>query len=184
MSFFNGAPWSFLLYLLLFLIYFGLAAIGANLLEPLLVLNSLVLAYATAAACFFYTVVTGNPWERGVWFEEAIFLDPYVYFSVIGLAVLLNLPAVWRGLDILYFEHPFENPPAPSGWPGDPLEAAAAGAALMPSLHEFINPADTAAHYRREADRLQALKKKFDAEAALAEAVIRRNRKDAVAPPE
>ncbi len=57
-------------------------------------------------------------------------------------------------------------------------------AALMPSLHEFIDPRETASHYRRETNRVRALREKFDADAALAEAVIRRNRARAVAPPE
>ena len=184
MALFNGAPWSFLLYLLPFVVYFGLAAIGAQLLEPLLAIDGLVLTYATAAAWFFYATVTGNPWGTTVWFEQAVFLNPYVYFSVIVLAVLLNLPAVWRGLDIVFFNYSPEISPAPAAWPGDPLHAAAMRAALMPSLHEFIDPGEVASHYRRETERVRALKKKFDAEAALAEAVIRRNRARAVAPPE
>src|ERR1035437_3552732 len=182
MAFYDWAPWSFLIYLLPFLVYFGLAAIGALWLGPLLALDGLVLTYATAAAWSFYAAVAGNPWGTTVGLEQAVFLNPYIYFSVIGLAVLLNLPAVARALNILFFDHPPEM--ALAIWPGDPLHAAAMRAALMPSLHEFINPADTAAHYRRETERVWALKEKFDAEAALAEAVIRQNRAGAVGPAE
>jgi len=61
-------------------------------------------------------------------------------------------------------------------WPGYPPHAAAMSAALMPHLYEFIDPQETASHYRRETERVRALREKFDAEAALAEAVIRRER--------
>ena len=174
MVFYDWAPWSFLIYLLPFLVYFGLAAIGALWLGPLLALDGLVLTYATAAAWSFYAAVAGNPWGTTVGLEQAVFLNPYIYFSVIGLAVLLNLPAVARALNILFFDHPPKM--ALAIWPGDPLHAAAMRAALMPSLYEFINPREEASHYRRETERVRALKEKFDAEAALAEAIIRRER--------
>ena len=182
MAFYDWAPWSFLIYLLPFLVYFGLAAIGALWLGPLLALDGLVLTYATAAAWSFYVAVAGNPWGTTVGLEQAVFLNPYIYFSVIGLAVLLNLPAVARALNILFFDHPPEM--ALAIWPGYPPHAAAMSTALMPSLHEFINPREEASHYRRETERVWALKEKFDAEAALAEAVIRHNRAGAVGPAE
>jgi len=96
MAFHDWAPWSFLIYLLPFLAYFGLAALGAQRLELLLLLDGLVLTYATVAAWCFYDAVTGNPRGTTVAFEQAVFLNPYVYFPVIGLAVVLNLPAVLR----------------------------------------------------------------------------------------
>ena len=61
-AFYDWAPWSFLLYLLPFLALFGLAALGAQRLELLLLLDGLVLTYATVAAWCFYDAVTGNPW--------------------------------------------------------------------------------------------------------------------------
>ena len=64
---------------------------------------------------------------------------------------MLNLPAVARALNILFFDHPPEM--ALAIWPGDPLHAAAMRAALMPSLYEFINPREEASHYRRETER-------------------------------
>lgn len=174
-AFYDWAPWSFLLYLLPFLAYFGLAALGAQRLERLLLLDGLVLIYASVAAWCFYDTITGNPWGTTVALEQAVLLNPYVYFPVIGLAVALNLHAVRRALDDLFFRHPAEFVATPA-WPGDPHHAAAMRAALMPSLHEFIDPRETASHYRRETERVRALKEKFNAEAALAEAVIRRER--------
>jgi hypothetical protein len=176
MAFYDWAPWSFLIYLLPFLAYFGLAAMGAQRLELLLLLDGLVLTYATMSAWCFYGAVTGNPWGTTVALERATFLNPYVYFSVIGLALVLNLPAVWRGIETLFYRHRPEIVAPPAMWPGYPPQAAAMSAALMPSMHEFIDPRETASHYRREAERVRALKEKFDAQAALAEAIIRRER--------
>jgi hypothetical protein len=175
-AFYQLAPWSFLIYLLPFLVYFGLAAIGAQRLELLLLLDGLVLIYATVAAWCFYAAVTGNPWGATAAFERLVFLNPYVYFTVIGLAVLPNLPAVWRGFENLFCRHRPEIAVAPAMWPGYPAHAAAMSAALMPHLYEFIDPRETASHYRRETERVRALKEKFDAQAALAEAIIRRER--------
>jgi hypothetical protein len=175
-AFYQLAPWSFLLYLVPFLALFGLAALGAQRLELLLLLDGLVLTYATMAAWCFYGAVTGNPWGTTVALERAVFMNPYVYFPVIGLAVLLNLPAVWRGIETLFYRHRPEIAVAPAMWPGYPPHAAAMSTALMPSLYEFIDPRETASHYRRETDRVRALKEKFDAQAALAEAIIRRER--------
>jgi hypothetical protein len=176
MTFYEWAPWSFLLYLLPFLVYFGLAAIGAQWLELLLVLDGLVLTYATTAAWCFYAAVTGNPRGSTVWVEQALFLNPYIYFSVIGLVVLLNLPAAWHGFETLFYRHRPEIVGLPATWPGYRPHTAAMSAALMPSLYEFIDPRETASHYRRETDRVRALREKFDAEAALAGAIIRRER--------
>jgi len=175
-AFYDWAPWSFLIYLLPFLALFGLAALGAQRLEVPLLLNGLVLTYATVAAWCFYDAVTGNPRGTTVAFEQAVFLNPYVYFPVIGLAVVLNLPAVWRGFETLFYRHRPEIVGPPAMWAGYPPHAAAMSAALMPHLYEFIDPRETASHYRRETDRVRALREKFDAEAALAEAVIRRER--------
>ena len=125
----------------------------------------LVLIYGTVAARCFYGAVTGNPRGTTVAFEQAVFLNPYVYFPVIGLAVLLNLPAVWRGFETLFYRHRPEIVGPPAMWPGYPPHAAAMSAALMPHLYEFIDPRETASHYRRETDRVRALREKFDAEA-------------------
>ena len=182
-AFYQSAPWSFLLYLVPFLALFGLAALGVQRLE-LLLLDGLVLTYAIVAAWCFYNAVTGNPWGTTVALERAVFLNPHVYFPVIGLAVVLNLPAVWRGIETLIYRHRREITVVPAMWPGYPPHAAAMSTALMPSLHEFINPREEASHYRRETERVWALKEKFDAEAALAEAVIRHNRAGAVGPAE
>jgi hypothetical protein len=176
MVFYEWAPWSFLLYLLPFIIYTGLAAVGAERLELLLALDGLVLTYATVAAWCFNSAVTGNPWGSTVWLEQAVFLNPYVYFPVIALAAVLNLPAGWGGLEALLYRHRPEIAFLPAVWSGNPMQAAAMSAALMPHLYEFIDPRETASHYRRETDRVRALREKFDAEAALAQAVIRRER--------
>jgi hypothetical protein len=175
-AFYDWAPWSFLLYLLPFLALFGLATLGAQRLEVLLLLDGVVLIYATVAAWCFYGAVTGNPWGTTVALQRAVFLNPYVYFPVIGLAVLLNLPAVWGGFEILFYRPRREIVGPLAMWPGYPPHAASMSAALMPHLYEFIDPRETASHYRRETDRVRALREKFDAEAALAQAVIRRER--------
>ena len=175
-AFYEWAPWSFLLYLLPFIALVGLATLGVQRLALLLFLDGIALTYAVVAAWCFYNAVTGNPWGPTVAFERAVFLNPYVYFAVIGLTALLNLPAVWRGLEALFYRHPVETTTVPVIWPGDPGHAAAMSAALMPSLHEFLDPGHTAAHYRRETEHMRALKEKFDAQTSLAEAIIRRER--------
>ena len=61
--------------------------------------------------------------------------------------------------------------------PGDPMHATTMSAALTPHIHEFIDPADTASHYRRQTERLHALREKFDAQTALAELVVIRHQR-------
>ena len=60
--------------------------------------------------------------------------------------------------------------------PAHPMHAAAMSAALMPNIYEFVDPVETASHYRREAERLQAVRETLDAQTALAESVIRNRR--------
>jgi hypothetical protein len=169
---YQWGPWSALVYLLPFLLYVGIATVGSQTSPALLALNVLFLGYAAGAAWALYASVAGNPWGSWSELQRAFFLNPWAYGGIVGLFALLNLPAVLRGLETFFYRHP----PAAPVVPLYPLHAASMSAGLMPQLYEFTNPTDSAAHYRRETDRMRALREKFEAQTALADAVIRHQR--------
>ena len=174
--FFKWAPWSFLLYMLPIVAYIWFALIGAQMLLPSLAFNTLFLGYAAYAAWCWHASVTGNPWGAWVGLERAIFLNPYIYGGAVAVFLIFNLPAVVRALEHFFYRHSMATGTAPALWPGHPSYATTMQAALMPHLHEFIDPHETVAHYRRQTEQAQALKDKLDADVALAEALIRRER--------
>lgn len=104
------------------------------------------------------------------------FIDPYAYGALLIIFVLINLPVLLRGLVASLHRHPADAAIGSGILPADRMHAAAMAKALMPNIYELVDPPGTVAHYRRETERLQALKEKLDAQTALAEAVIRNHR--------
>jgi hypothetical protein len=103
-------------------------------------------------------------------------INPYAYGAVLVIFLLVNLPVLLCGLVAFLYRRP-ADPVIGSGiLPADQMHAATIARALMPNVHELVDPAETVAHYRRQTERLQALKEKLDAQTALAEAVIRNHR--------
>lgn len=174
--FYDWAPWSFVLYLVPFLTYAGLAIVGLEAAVPLTALNVVFVTYALCAAWSLYGSITGDPWGQWTEEERLLFLNPYVYGAILIAFVLTNLPAVRRGLEVFLYRHTPESGFAPVMVPAHPMHAAAMSAALMPNIYEFVDPVETASHYRREAERLQAVRETLDAQTALAESVIRNRR--------
>lgn len=173
--FYEWAPWSFAVYLLPFLIYAGLAVVGSEAVVLVAALNAIFVAYALCTAWSLYSSITSNPWGQGIEEERLFLLNPYVYGAVLIAFVLINLPAVLRGLEGLLYRHAPE-PGFAVMVPAHPTHAAAMSAALMPNIYEFVDPVETASHYRREAERLQAVRETLDAQTALAKSVIRNRR--------
>ncbi len=103
-------------------------------------------------------------------------IDPYAYGAVLVIFVLINLPVLLGGLVTFHHRHPADTIIGPWILQANRVHAATLARALMPNIYELAEPAETVAHYRRETERLQALKKKLDAQTALAEAVIRNHR--------
>ncbi len=175
-SLINWMPWSLLIYLLPFLILVGIATVGSGASVPLLVMNVIFVVYATSAAVFLYTSITGNPRDEWSWIKRLLFLNPYAFGIFLVLFLALNLPTIWRLFDGLFYRHPPGSVVAPVLWPAHPHQAASMHAALMPNLYEFVDPRESGSFYHREADRLRAYKEKLDAETALAQAYLRRER--------
>jgi hypothetical protein len=175
-TFYEWVPWSFLLYLLPFLIYAALAVVGSD--APVLwaALNAGFVGYGLCAAWSLCASITGNPW--GPWSEEerVLFLNPYSYGAVLVAFALINLSAVRRGLETFLYRHAPDSGFAPVVMPTHSMHAAAMSAALMPNIYEFVDPAETASYYRRETEQLRAVREKLDAQTALAESVIRNRR--------
>jgi hypothetical protein len=173
-AFYEWAPWSFVLYLLPFLIYAGLAVVGSEAILLWSTLNAVFVGYALCAAWSLYSSIISNP--SGQWIEEErlLFLNPYAYGTVVLAFVLINLTAMLRGLEVFLYRH------APGSGlvvlPTHPMHATAMSAALMPNIYEFVDPAETASYYRRETEHLRAVREKLDAQTALAESVIRNRR--------
>jgi hypothetical protein len=103
-------------------------------------------------------------------------IDPYAYGAVLVIFVLINLPVLLRGLVAFLHRHRADAVIGSGILPADRMHAATIARALMPNIYELVDPAETVAHYRRETERLQALKEKLDAQTALAESVIRNQR--------
>ena len=116
------------------------------------------------------------PGIRGLRKQQLFLLNPYVYGAVVIAFVLINLLAMLRGLESFLYRHAPETGFAAVMVPAHPMHAAAMSAALMPNIYEFVDPVETASHYRREAERLQAVRETLDAQTALAELVIRNRR--------
>jgi len=172
----NTAPWSFAAYMLPFVGLFVLAAFGARSAWLLSAINVFVCSYLGWAAWCFYTAVAGNPWGRWVGFENAIVLNPYVYFTVVGLTALINVRAFFRGIELLFLRHPAEPVVALALWADQPVDADALHAAMTHDLEESLHPDRSIYYYRRQTDKAHALKALLDADARLAEAAIRRER--------
>jgi hypothetical protein len=175
-AFYEWAPWSFVLYLLPFLIYAGLAVVGSEAGILSAAFNAACVGYALCAAWALCSSITGNPWGQWIEKERLLFLNPYVYGTVLLAFVLINLAAVLRGLEVFLYRHAPDSGFAPVVVPTHPLHAAAMSVALMPNIYEFVEPAESASYYRRETERLQAVREKLDAQTALAESVIRNRR--------
>jgi hypothetical protein len=175
-AFYEWAPWSFVLYLLPFLIYAGLAVVGSEAAVLWAALNAVFVGYALCAAWSLYSSITGNPW--GQWSEEerVLFLNPYLYSAIITAFVVINLLSVRRGLEALLYRHAPDAGFAPMLVPAHPMHATAMSAALMPNIYEFVDPAETTSYYHRETEHLHAVREKLDAQTALAESVIRNRR--------
>jgi hypothetical protein len=172
----NWMPWSLLIYLLPFLIVASVATVGSSASVPLLILNAGFVLYATADALLLYASVTGNPRDEWAWIKQLLFLNPYVFGLFLILFLVVNLPSIWRLLDGLFYRHPPGSVIAPVFWPAHPHQASSMHTALMPNLYEFVDPRETSSYYHRETDRLRAYKEKLDAETALAQAYLRRER--------
>jgi hypothetical protein len=172
----NWAPWSLAVYILPFVVLFVMAAFGARSAWLLSTINFVVCSYLGWAAWCFYAAVVGDPWGRWVEFENAVLLNPYIYFPVVVFTVLMNGGAFLRGMEIFFSRHPADALVANALWAGHPIHAEHMRAALMPNIYEIANPGETTSYYRRETEKVRALKEKLDADAALAESVIRRER--------
>jgi hypothetical protein len=175
-AFYEWAPWSFALYLLPFLIYAALAVVGSDATVLWAALNAAFVGYALCAAWSLYASVTGNPWDQWNEGERVLFLNPYSYGVVLIAFVLINLSAVRRGLEAFLYRHAPDAGFSPVMAPSHPRHAAAMSAALMPNIYEFVDPSETASHYRRETEHLRAVRDTQDAQTALAESVIRNRR--------
>ncbi len=175
-AFYEWAPWSVVLYLLPFLIYAGLAIVGSNAAVPLTALNVAFVAYALCAAWSLYSSITGDPWGRWSDEERLLFLNPYAYGVILIAFVLINVPAVRRGLEAFFYRHTRDSGFAPVMMPAHPMHAAEMSVALMPNIYEFVDPAESASYYRRQTEHLRAVRDKLDAQTALAESVIRNRR--------
>jgi hypothetical protein len=169
-------PWSFLMYLVPFVLVIGVASIGSQLAWPLLAANALFLTYAAYAAWYWIESITGNPFGLWAEWQRLLFLSPYVFWPVVAVWALLNLPALLRGLEEFFYRHPTESVMVPAMWVGHPAQAVTMSAALMPHMHEYADPSETASYYHRQTEQVYALKDKLNAEAALAEAISRRER--------
>ncbi len=173
MTFYSWAPWSVFAYLLPLLAVAGVSAVGSRMIAPVLTVNALLVTYAAMAAWSLCASITGNPWSEWAWLEKALFLNPYSFAAAMVLFAIVNTRPVWRALEERFYRQPVSAITAP-----DILHVypAAMSAALMPDIYEFVDPRESATHYRRETDRLRAFRDKLDAETAFAEAYIRRER--------
>ena len=153
--FWAAAPGSVVVYLLMFAVLIAVGSIGWQFAVPLVIFNVFFTLYATAAVAALLASITGDPFGDGAELQR-LFFNAYVYTAVVLLGALINLVPVWRELESLFYQHP--------------------AAALMPNLHEYADPGETTAYYRRETERVRALKDKFDADIALAKSIIRYER--------
>jgi hypothetical protein len=169
-------PWSLLLYLLPFLIVISIATVGSGAAVPLLILNVCFVTYAAAAAWLFYASITGNPRDEWAWLKQLLFLNPYAFGGFLLVFLVVNLVAIGRWLDGLFYRHPPGTVIAPVMWAAYPHHAASMHSGLMPNLYEFVDPRETTSHYHRETERLRAYKNKLDAETEFAQAYMRRER--------
>ena len=80
--FYEWAPWSFVLYLLPFLIYAGLAVVGSEAAVLVAALNAVFVGYALCAAWSLYSSITGDPWDPGIEEAQLFLLNPYVYGAI------------------------------------------------------------------------------------------------------
>jgi hypothetical protein len=139
-------------------------------------LNAVFIGYALCAAWSLYSSITGNPWGQWIEEEHLFLLNPYVYSAVLLAFVLINLPAVLRGLEAFLYRHSPDSGFAAVMVPAHPMHATAMSAALIPNIYEFVDPKETASFYRRQTEHLRAVRDKLDAQTALAESVIRNRR--------
>ena len=103
-------------------------------------------------------------------------IDPYAYGVVVVVFLLINLPALLvRSAGFLH-RYAADAVISRGILPANRIHAATMATALMPNVREFVDPVGTVSRYRRETERLEALKEKLDAQTALAEAVIRNHR--------
>ncbi len=173
--FLAAAPGSVLLYLLMFAALIAVGSIGWQFALPLIFFNAFFTVYVTAAAAMLLASITGNPFGVGAELQR-LFFNSYVYTVVVLLGALINLVPAWRALEYFFYRHPINNAVVHVDWPDQAMQTTAMAAALMPNLHEFVDPGETAAFYRRETERVRALKGKFDADTALAKSIIRYER--------
>lgn len=164
-------PWSLALLVLPFLLAGVVAALRTRVVVPLMAANILILSYIAAAGWALDASITANP--RAAWLDQLLFLNRYGVALAALLFVLINARPVWAALESLCYRHDGDAalavlrqyPWQALGQPPRP-----------PQLYEFIDPRETADHYRRETERLHAYRQKLDAETAFAEAYIRRER--------
>jgi hypothetical protein len=171
--FWAAAPGSVVVYLLVFAVLIAVGSFGWQFAVPVVIFNVFFMLYVTAAVAALLASITGDPFGDGAEFQRHFF-NQSVYTAVVLVGALINLVPVWRELESLFYRHPINNAVVQVDWSDQGAQAIAA--ALMPNLYEFVDPGESAAYYRRETERLRALKDKFDADTALAKSIIRYER--------
>ena len=174
-KFWAAVPGSVLLYFLVFAAVIAVGCLGWQFALPLFFFNAFFTVYVTAAVAMLLASITGDPFGVGAELQR-LFFNPFCYAAVVLVGFVINLWPAWRELESLLYRHPINNAVVHVDWPDQTAHATAMAAVLMPHLHEFVDPGETAAFYHRETERLRALKGKFDADTALAESVIRYER--------
>ena len=91
--FYEWAPWSFVLFLLPFLIYAGLAVVGSEFPALLATVNAGFVTYALCAAWALYSSIAGDPWGPWTEAQHLLFLNLYVYGAIV-IGVRFAQPAI------------------------------------------------------------------------------------------
>jgi len=123
---------------------------------------------AVAGAWFFYLLWAGPPA-----FAEASYVEGGLV--ILGFALAVNARRLMHGLELLFSRHWAENAINNALQAGEPIGAEVpvrlkdpSGVFPVPGLRTFI--------YRRRAAQARALREKVNADAQLAEAIVRRER--------
>lgn len=171
-AFYRWAPWSILAFLIPFIAYVLIVAVGSQFHTAVMALNALFMGYVGYAAYFFYSSVTDNPWGSGAALAAWLYPNPVVFASVIAIFMVVSARTFWDGC-IRMLGKP--NPPL-LVYVDDPATAAAMSAALMPNVFEIDDPKQTAEYYRRETARMLALKSHFEGQTERARAYLKLER--------
>jgi len=175
-TFYAWAPWSLALCMVPFLLYSGLALLGAERRVLVAAINVAFLGYFLAAGAALYVSIIGNPWGNWSEAQRIAFLNPYAFGGILVAFLLINLAAVCRGVEFLFFAHTPHPAYGALMVLADPFQANRAGGSFMPNLYELIDPIQTAEHYRRETELLNAQRDKLDAQRSFAESYLRARR--------